>query len=96
MIVLLALLALVFAWACIATGTAVSWERRHDGERAMKEEWRERAVFAEDRAQASSLSELRTWHPVAMQAAEQGPELLYDYDATGLNRSVRVATPDDE
>lgn len=85
MILLAVFLVVTFVWANIATAFAIAEGKRADEASRRADEWHEQYEIERDRAQASSLSELRVHRPVAMHAPEPD-RTEYAYDPTGLVR----------
>jgi hypothetical protein len=93
-IVLLILLALIFAWAVIATAVAVSHSMTVTLLQGMLTKRDSELVELRDRFQASSLSEFHAARAITMQPSEPEPVVRYVTDDTGLIRFP--AEPDDD
>lgn len=86
MIPLIIAYAILFAWACIATGVAIANDKMLDAANDLANRQTERVAELEDAARATSLAELRTYRPTAaMEASQPEPERhFYAADPTGL------------
>lgn len=86
----------LFAWGIIASSIAVEQWKERKRYAAFADRWSEIAADAQDRLQASSLSEYRTHRPIAMPAREPEPPYEYVSDVTGTGLLVERRDPRSE